>query len=290
MSAAPRFATARSERPTLGPALADVAEQLGVPLMDWQRQVADTALEFDGDELAFSDVVATTMRQQGKSVLMLAVLLHRLLWLPHQRVMFGAQSRLVARTRLLDSWWPLIRRSRLRGLFSVSRGTGMEALRCSNGSMLTLLSSDESAGHGESLDLCVLDECWSMTSSVEQAVRPTLLTRPSSQLWLVSTAGHERSVWWHEKCLAGRTAATSGLDGTAYFEWSADPSLDPGDPQTWKQSMPALGVLCTEERVAKDMAAMPPAEFKRCYLNLMPDEADAGWRVFSRDLWEEMTR
>jgi phage terminase large subunit-like protein len=258
--------------------------------MGWQAAVADTALELDGDELAYSDVVVTTPRQQGKSVLMLAVLVHRMLWARHQRVLFGAQSRLVARSRLLDSWWPLVRRSRLRALFSVSRGTGMEALRCSNGSMLTLLSSDESAGHGESIDLAVLDECWSHDSSTELAVRPTLLTRPSSQLWLVSTMGHERSVWWHEKCRAGRTAATSGLEGTCYFEWSADPAADPGDPETWRSCMPALGVTCDERKVAKDLAAMPPAEFKRCYLNLMPEEADAGWRVFSRELFEEMTR
>jgi hypothetical protein len=33
------------------------------------------------------------------------------------------------------------------------------------------LSADEGAGHGEVVDLAVLDECWRLDASAEQAVR-----------------------------------------------------------------------------------------------------------------------
>jgi hypothetical protein len=44
----PLFATPRDpSRDTLGGAVATIAEQLGTPLMPWQRQVADVAMELD---------------------------------------------------------------------------------------------------------------------------------------------------------------------------------------------------------------------------------------------------
>jgi hypothetical protein len=45
-------------------------------------------------------------------------------------------------------WWPRIRRSPLGGLFELSKGTGSESLTAANGSMLTLLSTEEAAAHG----------------------------------------------------------------------------------------------------------------------------------------------
>ena len=47
----------------------------------------------------------------------------------------------------------------------MSKGTGSEALECSNGSTLLLLSGDEASGHGDSLDMSVLDEAWSLTEA-----------------------------------------------------------------------------------------------------------------------------
>ena len=286
MSAPPHYATTRSDRPTYGPSLAEVAAGLGITLMEWQRTVADVALEHEDGRLAYRDLIVTVPRQQGKTVLMLAIIVHRMLSAPGQRVLFGAQSRLVARSRLIDGWWPLIRRSSIASLFSLSRGSGMEAFRCGNGSILTLLSTEESAGHGESLDLVVLDECWAHTAATEQAVRPTLLTRPNGQLVMVSTAGNRKSVWWRDKIEVGRSAVGDGLtSGLAYFEWSAEDGADPADPATWRTCMPALGVTVEEATIAADMASMPPTEFARAYLNRWPDEDYQGWQVIPQDMW-----
>jgi hypothetical protein len=50
--------------------------------------------------------------------------------------------------------------------------------------------------------------------------------------------------------------------------------------------MPALGFTITEETVAKDLASMSLAQFKRSHLNLWPDESDEGWSVIPRDVWQ----
>jgi len=287
VSPPPRFGVRATDRDSYGPAVASVAEKLGFGLMPWQRHVTEVALEHADGQLAYRDAVIATPRQSGKSSLVLALVVHRMLSAPQQRVAYAAQTRLAARTRLFEVWFPRIRRSPLRDMFGLSRATGAETLRCTNGSILTLLSTEEAAGHGETLDLGVLDEAWALTAAAEQSVRPAMVTRRNAQLWTISTAGTEKSAFLRSKVDAGRTVAQAGLtDGFAYFEWSAPDEADPGDPATWRACMPALGHTVDEATIAADLAAMDPAEFRRAYLCQWPEVAMEGWRVIPRDVWQ----
>jgi hypothetical protein len=40
----------------------------------------------------------------------------------------------------------------------------------------------ECAAHGDVIDLGILDECWSLDETAEQAIRPAMLTKPAAQL------------------------------------------------------------------------------------------------------------
>lgn len=264
---------------------------LGIELMPWQLLVAGVALEHDCvGRMAYRDVVVSTPRQSGKSTLLLPLIVYRMLAAPDQRVVYGAQTRLAARGKLFDSWWPRVRRSPLRDLFTLSRAMGAETLRCSNGSMLTILSTEESAGHGETIDMAVLDECWALSAASEQATRPAMATRPEAQLWCVSTAGTDKSVWWRSRVDAGRAQAELGMtQGLAYFEWSPAEGVDVTDPEAWPSFMPALGWTIDAATVQADMATMPPAEWKRAYANMWPDETESGWSVISLADWKRAT-
>src|SRR4051794_33509586 len=100
MSAAPLHATQRRpECPSAAPDVFAVAEALGVNLLPWQREVLDVALEQVDDRLAWRNVVVSTPRQQGKSTLMYVLIMWRLLSMPDQTILFGAQSRMAARGR-----------------------------------------------------------------------------------------------------------------------------------------------------------------------------------------------
>jgi phage terminase large subunit-like protein len=268
--------------------VAATARQLGIPLLPWQRLVLSTALERSGRRPSHRDVLVSVPRQSGKSSLALALIIWRLLSEPDQLVLYSAQSRVAARRKLLHTWWPRLARSPLADRFKLFRGFGNEALSADNGSRLELLSATESAGHGETTDLVIVDEAWTHTdATVEQSVRPTMATRAGAQLWAMSTAGTDRSVWWRGKLEAGRAAAAMGVDDwLATFEWAANPEDDPTDEQTWWRSMPALGRLIDPATVASDLASMGPAEFKRAYLNIWPDESLEGWKVIGRDVWE----
>jgi phage terminase large subunit-like protein len=252
--------------------------------------VLSTALERSGRRAAYRDVYVSVPRQSGKSTLALSLIVWRLLSAPDQLVLYGAQNRVAARRKLLHTWWPRLARSGLGERFSVFRGFGNETLSADNGSRLELLSATESAGHGETTSLVIVDEAWvHVDATVEQSTRPTMVTVPDAQMWAMSTAGTDRSVWWREKLEAGRAAAQMRVDtGLCLLEWAADPGSDPTAEATWRGCMPALGRLAAVETVRQDLASMGVAEFRRAYCNLWPDESDSGWKVLSRDLWQEL--
>jgi phage terminase large subunit-like protein len=284
----PRWSTPRTRRRTLGPEVARVARDLGYSLLPWQRLVLSTALERSGRRPAYRDVLVSVPRQSGKSSLALALIVWRLLGEDNQLVLYSAQSRVAARRKLLHTWWPRIRRSPLAPRFTLFRGFGNESLSCDNGSRLELLSATESAGHGESTDLCVVDESWvHQDAAIEQSVRPTMATRPDAQLWALSTAGTPRSVWWRSKLDAGRTSAELGVtSGVCLLEWAAGAEDDPSDETVWQATMPALGHLVDVATVRQDLANMGAVEFKRGFLNLWSDESAEGWKVIPRATWE----
>lgn len=259
----------------------------GPGLMPWQQELNAVATELDDEgRLAYRQVVVEVMRQQGKSVDLLSMMIARGLRRPGTQIAYTAQTRLDARHRMIDVWWPRIQRSKLSRLIDIRKGSGSEALLFANGSMLSLISSSETSGHGENLDLGVIDEAWAQEDDhLEQAMRPAMMTR-DAQLWVVSAAGTEKSTYFRAKVEDGRARAEMGVtSGGCYIGYSAPDDADPGDPATWRACMPALGITVSEETVATDFGLMKLPEFRRAYLCQWPEVAKPGWGVIGEDTW-----
>jgi hypothetical protein len=290
----PRWASPRSpDRQTLGPRVAEVAALLGTPLMAWQAQVADVALELDPETglLAYREVILTVPRQSGKTTLLLGVMTHRALGFgQRQRILYTAQTRNDARKKWEDEHVAVLEQSPLRAMFRVRRSNGAEAIRWNNGSMHGVTSSTEKAGHGETLDLGVIDEAFAHEDDrLEQALKPTMVTRPQPQLWIVSTAGTLKSTYLREKVEAGRLAVEAGItSGVAYFEWSAPPEVDPADERARYRYMPALGQTVRPEGIAADFQTMKLDEYRRAYMNQWPSETPDEWQVVGRVAWSAL--
>jgi hypothetical protein len=240
--------------------------------MDWQEQVANVALEFDGDVPAYRELCLTVPRQSGKTSLILALVVHRALrWGTPQRIAYTAQTGHDARKKLLDDWMPILERSKLAPTIDrVYRANGDEAIIFKNGSRVEVLRNSISAGHGRTLDLAIIDEAFADEDDVrEQALLPTMATRKDAQIVVVSTAGTDRSLYLKRKVEQGRAAVEADTGrGVAYFEWSAEPDDDPFDRDVWSRCMPALGLTVNEQAVEHAMSTMTLNEFKRSYLNV----------------------
>ena len=245
---------------------------LATPLMPWQRHVVDVALEIDlaTGLLAYRTVVVTVPRQAGKTTLLLSVMTHRALgpFGGNQRIVYTAQTAQDARHKWRDEHVPMLEQSEFGPMFEVRHSNGSEAVRWGNGSLQTIVATTEKAGHGQSLDLAVVDEAFAHDNRLEQSLKPAMITREQPQLWIISTAGTASSTWLRSKVDLGRESCSTGEDnGFAYFEWSAGDDDDPTADETWLGCHPAVGHTISLDALRADFASMELAEAERAYLN-----------------------
>ena len=294
----PRWATPRTDRPTYGGRAAVAAVKLGMPLMPWQQEAADIALEYDPDtgRLVYREVTLTVPRQSGKTTLILALAMERAFsWGAPQNITYAAQTRKDARQKWEDDQLPILQKSAFAKHFRARKTFGSEAFIFRNRSKYGLIAPTKKSGHGPTIDQGFIDEAFSQPDArLEQAFKPSMITRPSAQLYVVSTAGESEaeSPYLWSKVQAGRTRAEMGLTSrVAYIEYSAPDDSDPGDPLTWYSCMPALGIIradgagVTEDAIAAEFESMELREFRRAYLNQWVDAFPDEWLVISQDDW-----
>jgi hypothetical protein len=263
-----------------------------MPLMEWQRQVAEVALELLPDgKPAYRKVIVTVPRQNGKTSLLLALMCHRAVnWGQPQHIGYTAQDGSAARKKLIQELLPIMRKSKLWKLGRRGyEGVGDERIIWENGSQIDVVASTSSSGHGRTYDLVFFDEAFDdVDDRREQALIPTMITKPDAQTWVVSTAGDEGSVYLRQQMELGRAAATAWTDeGVAYFEWSAPDDADIDDPETWRACMPALGVTIDEKEVAFTRHSSTEGLFRRSMLNQWTASEE---RVIPASLWNAVQR
>jgi hypothetical protein len=250
-----------------------VAQQMGFGFMDWQNQIADVAGEMDPETglPAYREVIATIMRQSGKTIFDWAFEVDRgLSWQRPQRVVYSAQTGADARKKLLEDHFPILERSPLVGMVRhFHRAAGSESVLFKNGSRIGVAASSQDSGHGFTVDLGVVDEFWAdQDDRREQAMLPAMSTRADAQLLLTSTMGTDASTYLNRKVEAGRAAAEADKgSGIAYFEWSIPADEDISSPDVWWRYMPALGWTISEGAVAHAFQTMEEAEFRRAFGN-----------------------
>jgi hypothetical protein len=239
--------------------------------MPWQQQVADVALELDADgSPVYREINVVVPRQCGKTSLMLSLELHRaLLWGTAQTIGYTAQTGWDARRKLIDDQVPLLENSPLSASVKrIYRGAGMEAIHFVNGSRIDVMASNATAGHGRILNQGIIDEAFSdQDDRREGALLPAMATKRDAQLYIISTAGTQESLYLKRKVEQGRAIVEAGLNtGVAYFEWSAGEEADIDDPATYWRTIPALGHTIDERVITHARSTMKEGDFRRAYL------------------------
>jgi hypothetical protein len=252
--------------------VAKLAAATGRPLMPWQTFVADVALEVDeAGRFVYQLVVVTVPRQSGKTTLFGAVLDHRALITPRARCWFTQQSGKHAVDWLINEHWPLL--APFVPKVHLRRAAGSEHIKwLPSGGLIRPFPPTPDGLHSKVSDLVVVDEPWAFDlvrgQQLDQAVIPTMATRPNAQTWKVSTAGDATSTWWLGTVEAGRAAAKAGRTaGVAYFEWSCPDGMDPTEAVTWPLYHPAYGRTIGAGAMSAALEQFGPDEFARAYGN-----------------------
>lgn len=258
--------------------------------MPWQEYIALIGCELLPDgRPAYRKVVFSVPRQCGKTLLTLCWELDRALSFgTPQRIIYSAQTGRDAREKLLEDQVPMLERSKMRAAIrKVIRVNGGEAVLFKTDSRLSIVASSESAGHGKTIGLGVVDEAFDdVDNRREQALTPAMRTVADAQLLVASTMGTDASIYLNQIVDAGRLAATEDRDDSriAYFEWSAPDDCDIADPRVWAACTPAWGYTVFEDTIRAEYEAnlATPGEFKRFALN---QRTSSDERVIPLEVW-----
>src|SRR5688572_1707018 len=284
--AEPRWATPRTPgRKTYGAQVDRAAKLLnGRGLMPWQRYVADVThevlmpeeaeaqgLDVHGTWMAYQETGLLVPRQSGKTTLVMAKKTWRCQRAQRQICVYTSHHRKDAAAKLHDDFVPMLEQApELAGLWKERRNNGREGIEWTNRSLILVGTRGETGGHGLTLDAVTLDEAFHHgDDTIEQGYRPTMITRPDAQLWVVSTAGHPaKALYLKGKRDNGRRIVESGVtQGVCFFEWSAADDDDPADERVWRHTMPALGYTQTVQAIRAAYLGSPLSVFRRAFLN-----------------------
>ena len=245
----PRFHTARNpDRRTRGREVAKIAAAQGRPFMPWQRIAADVTSELDEfGRYWYDTVVIRVQRQAGKTQMVGDTATHRGLRTRAGRLWYTSQS-----GRLAGEWFRDEYLERLEAA-DVFTGRYRSSLRAGGESVCWHHSRAKfqafppvrKAMHSKQSDLTIVDEAWAFDAEagaeLRQAIRPTMSTRPGSQLWIVSAAGDDNSAYLSEYVELGRLSLTDPDSRVAYIEYGIPEDADPEDLDTIAAYHPAIG-------------------------------------------------
>lgn len=287
---APRYATGRTEAwETAGGRLAGYARLLGIDLFDWQRLVADVAMEHRGGIPHYPTACLQAARQGGKTrALVWPRLLACVCDHKAHHAAYLAQTRELAREKLLELHEAVRETPALaRTLAKVDLANGRERLWFRNRSSIRILTPSKKGGRGATLDLVVIDEAGDVAPAVYQAVAPTLATRPHAQMWVTSNAGEpDVSELLGRLRERGITSLGDPAATICWFEWSPPDDADPFAHATWELANPSLdrpgGPTTASLREAAEN--MELHQFKREHLNLWAPRVPPA--IFTDEMWD----
>ena len=218
---------------------------LGVKLRPWQENFLIRAFELHPDGcLRFRHVLLLVGRQNGKTLVMVVAALYRL-FLHDAAVVLGTAQNL---STAEDTWSEALEMVRevpalsARLLGRPSQQTGKKAFTLNNGHRYLVRAANKEAGRSLTTDFAMIDEAREQEDELAwDAIEPTTAARDNGQTWLVSNAGHARSVLL--KRMRSQAIASTDDPETmlGIFEWSLPEELDADDEANWGWANPSLG-------------------------------------------------
>lgn len=231
---------------TLGYDAADFAEVvLGVKLRPWQVNFLCRAFELHPDGcLRFRHVLLLVGRQNGKTLVMVVAALFRL-FLHDAAVVLGTAQNL---STAEDTWGEALEMvkkvpalsSRLVG--RPSQQTGKKAFTVTGGRTYLVRAANKEAGRSLTTDFAMIDEAREQEDELAwDAIEPTTAARDNGQTWLVSNAGHARSVLLRRLREQAIESVNDPETMIGIFEWSLPDELDADLEENWGWANPSLG-------------------------------------------------
>jgi phage terminase large subunit-like protein len=230
-----------------------MADDLGVPLLPWQRWLLDDMMRVDAKGMY---VRKTTLliqaRQNGKSHLGRMRVIWGLFYGGEQKHLIMSSNRATALMTFREIAWIIENAPQFKAATKAIRyANGGERIELLNGATLDLVSDTRDSSRGRTCDFLWIDEVREISKDGYTAAIPTTRARANSQTLLTSNAGDAFS----ETLNTLRERALSAPPKSfGFYEWSAPQYCKITDRAGWAMANPALGYTITEESLEEAVA------------------------------------
>lgn len=268
----PRICWVPPHDSSVGPAAVEFCKEVGLTLDPWQEAILSASLNEADYRWAARELGVVMPRQNGKNEILLARQLVGLYMLNERLIVHSAHqwdTSMEAFSRLRDviEDSPLLMRSVARKGISTSHGS--EGIMLENGQRIRFRTRTGGGGRGFTIDCFMFDESMYLSEMFYAALRPTLLARPNTQIWLTGSAV-DKEVHEHGIVLARmRESGIARAEETAYFEWSMEgenPDLVPDelfeDPDELRKANPAADTRIDMKNLLSAKRSMSGRGFK----------------------------
>jgi phage terminase large subunit-like protein len=252
-STEPRIHTPLLKCATKSAEVAQLAEQINMPLIPWQRWVLDDLLSIDENGMFIKKTgLILVSRQNGKTHLArMLILSHLFLW-NTKNVLGMSSNRNMALDTFRNVAYTIEDNPFLKDqVRQIRLANGQESITLKNGARYEIAAATRDAPRGKSAGFLYLDELREWSEESFTAALPVTRAVPGSMTLMTSNAGdgfstvlndlRERSLSYPPKTLG-------------YYEWSAPQHCKINDRKAWVMANPALGHLITEETLEESVS------------------------------------
>jgi phage terminase large subunit-like protein len=235
--------------------VADLAEKIGMPLLDWQRFVLEDMLRIDSKgEFKRKTMGLLIARQNGKTHLArMLILAHLFLW--DSKMVIGMSSN---RNMALDTFRQvanaIIDNDFLKDQVKQIRyANGQESITTLKGNRYQIVAATRDGSRGLTANFLFIDELREISEEGWKAARPT--TRATGgQTLICSNAGDAYSTVLND---LKERAVSYPSPTLGWYEYSAPPHCKVDDRNAWAMANPSLGKLIDEETLEEAVATNP---------------------------------
>ncbi|WP_455904711.1 hypothetical protein [Microbacterium sp.] len=310
-----------SRTDTLVDDILDICDLASIECDPWQEGGLEAIASIDAEgQWAATEFGILVSRQQGKGNILLPYeLAHLYLWpredgapkLIGHTAHEGATAReAFRRARRIILASPILRaelvgggKQTAQGVTGISTGNGNWAIELKNGNRLVFFTRTGAAGVGVSFDVLIVDEAQHSPLTILEALLPATDASPNKQVLFTGTVPKEDQDGEYFEGLRDR-GRKGGFERTGWIEHtpvgSDDPDLaakiDLGDPQTWREGNPGLGIRLAWKTVEDDwnrMGQTNPEAFARQRCSIWPSrrpEVAAKLSELDLEVWKRHAR
>jgi phage terminase large subunit-like protein len=235
--------------------VADLAEKIGMPLLEWQRFILEDMLRIDAaGEFRRRTLALLTARQSGKThIARMLILSHLFLW--NSKMIIGMSSN---RNMALDTFRQVANAIEDNDFLKaqvkqIRFANGQESITTLKGGRYQIVAATRDGSRGLTANFLFIDELREITEEGWKAARPT--TRATGgQTLTCSNAGDAYSTVLNDL----RERALSYPSPTlGWYEYSAPAHCKVDDRNAWAMANPSLGFLIDEETLEEAVATNP---------------------------------